>query len=127
MKTIQPSSLTSSITLQTLKARILSQEEIRILFLIWIRTREAAKNIAGLLLFLDFEKAFDTIEWPFIRKTSQYFGFGGSILKWLNLFHWYTESCVLNNSWTSHFFEIQRGVRQGCPLLLICLFCRLKW
>ena len=74
------------------------------------------KNIPGLLLFLDFEKAFDTIEWPFIRKTFQYFGFGSSILKWLNLFYCCPESCILNNGWASHFFEIQRGVRQGCPL-----------
>ena len=44
------------------------------------------KNIPGLLLFLGFEKAFDTIEWSFIRKTFQHFGFGSSILKWLNLF-----------------------------------------
>ena len=28
----------------------------------------AAKNIPGLLVFLDFEKAFDTIEWPFIHE-----------------------------------------------------------
>ena len=52
------------------------------------------KNIPGLLLFLDFEKAFDTIEWPFIRK---YFGFGASIIKWINLFYYRPESCVLNN------------------------------
>ena len=74
------------------------------------------KNIAGLLLFLDFEKAFDTIEWPFIVKTFQHFGFDNSILKWLNLFYCRPESCVLNNGWASNFFEIQRGVRQGCPL-----------
>ena len=67
-------------------------------------------------LFLDFEKAFDTIEWPFIVKSFQHFGFGNSILKWLNLFYCRPESCVLNNGWASNFFEIQRGVRQGCPL-----------
>ena len=38
------------------------------------------RNIPGLLLFLDFEKAFDTIEWPFITKTLQYFGFGPSMI-----------------------------------------------
>jgi len=74
------------------------------------------KNIPGLLLFFDFEKAFDTIEWSFIRKTFQHFGFGSSILKLLNLFYCRPESCVLNNSWASNFFEIQIGVRRGCPL-----------
>ena len=26
------------------------------------------------------------------------------------------ESCVLNNDWSSNFFQPQRGVRQGCHL-----------
>ena len=34
-----------------------------------IRLIDSVRNIPRLLLFLDFEKAFDTIEWPFIRKT----------------------------------------------------------
>ena len=89
-------------------------ENIRLIDSVICYTKE--NNIPGLLLFLDFEKAFDTIEWPFIRKTFQHFGFGSSILKWLNLFYCCPESCVLNNGWASDFFEIQKGVRQGCPL-----------
>ena len=31
------------------------------------------EQIPGLLLFIDFEKAFDTIEWSFIEKTFEIF------------------------------------------------------
>ena len=72
--------------------------------------------MSGLLLFLDFEKAFDTLEWPFIRKTFEHFGFGPSLLNWLKVFYCNSESCILNNGWASNFFELSRGVRQGCPL-----------
>ena len=76
----------------------------------------AAKNIPGLLLFLDFEKAFDTVEWTFIQKTFQHYNFGPSIISWIKLFYHDIESCVLNNGWSSGFFKLERGVRQGCPL-----------
>ena len=46
----------------------------------------ANKNIPGLLLFLDFGKAFDTLEWSFIEKPLQHFGFGPSLSKWVRLF-----------------------------------------
>ena len=76
----------------------------------------AAKNIPGLLLFLDFEKAFDTVEWSFIQKTLKHFNFGPSTMNWIRLFYHNTESCILNNGWSSAFFKLGRGVRQGCPL-----------
>ena len=76
----------------------------------------AAKNIPGLLLFLDFEKAFDTVEWSFIRKTFRHFNFGPTIINWIKLFYNDTESSILNNGWSSDFFKLGRGVRQGCPL-----------
>jgi len=46
----------------------------------------------------------------------RFFGFGPSIIKWIKALYCKTESCVLNNGWSSNFFQIQRGVRQGCPL-----------
>ena len=74
------------------------------------------KNIPGLLLFIDFEKAFDSLEWTFILSTLRSFGFGTSLINWVKTLYSHTESCILNNGWASNFFEIQRGVRQGCPL-----------
>ena len=63
-----------------------------------------AENIPGLLLFLDFEKAFDTVEWVFIKKTFQQFNFGPSMTKWINICYNNIESCVLNNGWSTDFF-----------------------
>lgn len=34
------------------------------------------QDIPGILLLLDFRKAFDTIEWNFIRQTLSLFNFG---------------------------------------------------
>ena len=44
------------------------------------------KDLPGLLLFIDFEKTFDTIEWTFLRKALEHFGFGSSLINWINLF-----------------------------------------
>ena len=76
----------------------------------------AAKDIPGLLLFLDFEKAFDSLEWRFIHKTLEHFGFGPTLIKWVKVFYCNIESCILNNGWSINFFKLSRGVRQGCPL-----------
>ena len=62
-----------------------------------------ARNMPGLLLFLDFENAFDTLEWPFIRKTFEHFCFGLSLLNWLKVFYSNSESCSLNNGWAEFF------------------------
>jgi len=40
-----------------------------------------SKTISTLLLFVDFEKAFDAIEWAYAEKTLHHFGFGSSLIK----------------------------------------------
>ena len=74
------------------------------------------ENIPGLLLFIDFEKAFDTLEWSFIEKTLKYYNFGDSLVLWTKLFYTDISSSILNNGWSSDFFNLDRGLRQGCPL-----------
>ena len=58
---------------------------------------------------------FFLVEWAFIHKTLQHFNFG-PLVKCINTFYNNSESCVLNNGWSSNFFKLERGVRQGCPL-----------
>ena len=67
-------------------------------------------------MLLDFEKAFDSLEWNFIENTLQFFGFGESIIRWFNTFYTDISSYILYNGHLSNVFNIQRGARQGDPL-----------
>ena len=74
------------------------------------------QNIPSILLFIDFERAFDSLDWNFMLKCLNVFGFGPSLIRWIETFCTNISSCVLNNSLYSQYFEVQRGVRQGNPL-----------
>ena len=74
------------------------------------------QNIPGILILLDFWKAFDTIEWSFIQNTLNLLNFGVGIKHWVSVFYSSPESAVLNNGFSTNYFQLSRGVRQGCPL-----------
>ena len=74
------------------------------------------KKLPGLLLFIDFEKAFDSLEWDFLEKCLEKFNFGPEFRRWVHIFYNDAQSCVINNGLCSHYFHIKRGVRQGDPL-----------
>ncbi len=73
-------------------------------------------QIPGLLLLIDFEKAFDSVDRDFILKTLNFFKFGPSIRTWIKTFFNEMQSCVLVNGFASSFFQVTRGCRQGDPI-----------
>ena len=74
------------------------------------------ENISGLLIFIDFQKVFDTLEWDFLFKCLQCFNLGQDFIHWVRVFYQNIRSCLINNGTVSHFFNLERGVRQGDPL-----------
>ena len=76
----------------------------------------AQQNLEGIALFIDFEKAFDSLEWDFLLKTLDTFQFGHDFKSWVKILYTNITSCTINNGYTSNWFELHRGVRQGCPL-----------
>lgn len=78
-------------------------------------------NQSGLLLLIDFEKAFDSIEWKFLIKALESFNFGPSICEWFKCLYTKASSCVINNGHLSDFFILNVVVRKGIRYLLICL------
>ena len=89
-------------------------ENIRLMSDVLDFTKE--QKIPGILVALDFRKAFDSLEWPFIMKILDAFNYGSSIKRWISTFYTNVESAVLNNGYTTNWFKPSKGVRQGCPL-----------
>ena len=50
------------------------------------------------------------------RKTIRLYNFGDSLITWIKLLYTDTSSSIQNNGWSSDIFQLNRGVRQGCPL-----------
>ena len=73
-------------------------------------------NKPGILLFLDFEKAFDSLEWNFLFKTLSHMNFGSMFISYVNALYTNTSSCIMNNGLCSKYVSVGRGVRQGDPL-----------
>ena len=73
-------------------------------------------NRPGILVAIDFEKAFDSFNQTFLVKVLQKFNFGTYFLQWIRTFYTNLSSCVFNNGFATNFFSVSHGVRQGDPL-----------
>ena len=74
------------------------------------------KKTLGLLLLVDFEEAFDSLEWDFMFKLSWFWRVD---IKMSKLFYTDISSCIVNNGHCSEFFILGRVFRQCDPISLI--------
>jgi hypothetical protein len=74
------------------------------------------KKSKALILKLDLKKAFDCIDWYFLRLSLTKSGFSLNSIKWIMCGVTTTNFFVLVNGEPSPFFHSGRGLRQGFPL-----------
>ena len=79
-------------------------------------------NIPGLLMAIDFEKAFDSTSWSFLYDALQLFGFDNSLIDWIKMFNQSITARVQQCGFLSEPITIERGCRQGDPIASYLFF-----
>ena len=74
------------------------------------------KELSGILVAIDFEKAFDTLNFNILIRTLRKLNFGPSFIQRIRTLYKNIFSCVMNNGFTTGPFTLSRGARQGDPL-----------
>jgi len=74
------------------------------------------KNLSGVILKIDFEKAYDKVKWPFLLQTLRMKGFSPKWISWAKSFISGGSVAINVNDDVGHFFQTKKGLRQGDPL-----------
>ena len=83
---------------------------------VWAGMEEGPKVGDFVFLKIDFEKAYDRLEWRFLEDCLRVMEFGPLFRRWIGGLFREAEAVVQVNGRVSGSFPITRSVRQGCPL-----------
>eukprot|EP00775_Hariotina_reticulata_P015378 gene15378-biopygen16628 len=89
-------------------------DSIRLLQLLAPMLRQDQQS--AVIAFLDFKKAYDTVDREFLCSVASTLGVGVGFVSWMRVLMTSTCSCALVNGFKSAFYPTAAGVRQGCPL-----------
>ena len=67
-------------------------------------------NLPGILIFIDFKKAFDNVAHNFLFKLLKKFQFTNSFIRWIKVLYNNASGKVISNGWVSQSFKIEQGV-----------------
>lgn len=76
----------------------------------------AARKSKGVILKIDFEKAFDTVCWDFLFEVLEQMNFDDKWIDWIKSIFESSKISVLVNGVATDEFCPKQGLRQGCPL-----------
>ncbi len=76
----------------------------------------AKKSLPGLVLFLDFRKAFDMVSHPFLFTLLSHIGLPEEFVAWTKIMYHGAVSVVRHNNWLTQNITLNQGVQQGCLL-----------
>ncbi|KAK1697110.1 hypothetical protein QYE76_013807 [Lolium multiflorum] len=74
------------------------------------------KKLGGILLKLDFEKAYDRVNWEFLTEVLRCKGFDSGVIHRFSQLVSGGQTAIAINGEIGPFFRNRRGVRQGDPL-----------
>jgi hypothetical protein len=74
------------------------------------------KKQSGVILKIDFEKAYDKIDWSFVQQTLRMKGFSPTWHRWIASFMEGGHVGIKINDQVGQNFQTRKGVRQGDPL-----------
>lgn len=84
---------------------------------LWL-TQDLAKQrrMEGVFIKLDFEKAFDRVDHDYLWDTMEALGLGDTFIALIKGLTIGATAAVHLNGCSTYHFNLERGVRQGCPL-----------
>ena len=92
---------------QILDGVMIANESMR-----WLKKNK----IPGSLIKLDFQSAYDSVNWVFLRKVMEKLGFGRTWIEWIMECVSSASMSVLLNGSPLRPFKMEKGLRQGDPL-----------
>lgn len=75
-----------------------------------------------LIFKVDFQKAYDSVNWRFLEYMLLHLGFGQKWRRWIKACVCSSRISILVNRSLTQEFEVKRGLKQGDPLAPLLFF-----
>ena len=79
------------------------------------------------LVFVDYEKAFDSIDQETLWKIMKAYGIPGKFIAMVKAFYRNSRVSVLHGGSKSEWFEVKSGVKQGCVMSGFLFLLVIDW